>query len=197
MISLRARSARSWPAAAVLAFLAACGGGAERRSAVPLSKTDHVEVTYVDGSNKLTLRSMSTVDEATYRERGLYGDAGAPDVKLADHDSLQALIDALHELGHFDRAAQDLRPGAKVALRVRQNDKVSVWSQPQLQPDNMAELERFNTARLAFLQIHNNIISYHASKMSKADFERELVEQNAKNRAAVQNIMDKARGKGQ
>lgn len=193
MNSLRARSARLCPAVVLLA--AACSGGAERHSAMPLAPTDKVEITYVDGSNKLTLRGVNTVDDATYRERGLYGAAASPDVKLADQGSLQALVDALHELGHFDRAAPQIRQGAKVALSVRTNDKLAVWSQPALQPENMPELDRFNTARLAFLQIHNNIISYHTGKMSKADFDREIADQNAKNKAAIHNILDKARAK--
>jgi hypothetical protein len=194
MNSLCARSARLWPVAIVLA--AACGGGAERRSPMPLAATDKVEISYVDGKNRLTLRSVNTVDDASYREHGLYG-AATPDVKLADQGSVQALVDALHELGHFERAAPQMRQGAKVALNVRIGDKLTVWSQPALQTDNMQELERFNTARLAFLQIHNNIISYHASKMSPEDFERSIAEQQVKNKDSVRSLLEKSRGKGQ
>jgi len=175
-------------------LLAACSAGAEPRARMPLAPGQGVEISYQDGSTRLTLRDADSVDDATYREQGLYGNT-TPDVKFADRGSMQALVDALYELGHFAHAEKDPKPGAKTALRVRIGDQVTVWSQPSLQPENITELERFNTARLAFLQVHNNIISYHASRMSTEDFERAIAEQNEKNRAAVRSLLDKA-GKG-
>jgi hypothetical protein len=192
--SLRARCARLWPAS-VLA-LAACGGGAEPRSVVPIAPTEAVEITYADGATRLTLRAADLVDEASYRTSGLYGEV-TPDVKFADRRTMQALVDAMHELGHFDRGGSQIRAGAKASLDVRIGDRRTVWSQPALQPENMDELERFNTARAAFLQVHNDIISYHASSMSKTDFERALTEQNAKNQESVRSILEKSRGRGQ
>ena len=192
--TLRARGAPVWLTLALLA--AGCGGGPERHSRIPLAPGQAVDVVYLDGGTRMTLRNATSVGDASYKERGLYGDV-TPDVKLADQGTMQALVDALDELGLFARGQAQMRPGAKVALAVKLGEKQTVWSQPTLQPENMAELERFNTARMAVLQIHNNIISYHASRMSASDFDRALAEQNAKNRAAVENIVQKARGQGQ
>jgi hypothetical protein len=191
-----ARVARAALALALMALLlVACSGGAPPRGRVPLAPSEKVEIVYVDGANRWTLRSADSVDDATYQRRGLYGNDVSPDVKFADRGSLQALLDGLHELGHFDRAAAQARPDARVMLRVHIGDKETIWSQPPLQPDNMRELEQFNAARLAVLQVHNNIISYHASSMSKTDFDRSIAEQNEKNQEAVRNVLDKARGR--
>lgn len=198
--SLRAGRACSFPTWALLcggALLAgSCGGGAERQSRILLTPAQAAEVSYRTGSNRFTLRSAAAIDDAAYKKGGLYGSQVSPDVKFADQRTMQALIDALDELGHFDRATAQARADARVAIVVSVGDQQTVWSQPGLQPENMAELERFNTAGMAILQVHNNIISYHASDMSASDFDRALDEQNAKNNDAVQNILQKTRGQG-
>ncbi|MEZ5963840.1 MAG: hypothetical protein R3F56_08350 [Planctomycetota bacterium] len=191
--TLRARRALLRSGLPLLA--AACGGSPGHTTRVPLAANQPAEVVFVDSSKRLTLRSLTSVDEAAYRERGLYGQV-SPDVKLADHGTMQAMVDALDELGHFTRGTAQMRAGAKSALVVKLGDRQTVWSQPALQPENMAELEQFNTALAAFMQVYNNMISYHASNMSAQDFDRALAEQEAKNRNAVDNIMQKAR-KGQ
>jgi len=175
---------------------AGCGSSPSTAHRVPLTPGQPVEVVYADGSNRFTLRSATSVDEASYRERGLYGQVGA-DVKLTDQDTMQALVDALDELGHFATSQPQARPGARASLAVWLGDRQTVWSQPALLPENMTELERFNTARAVFLQVHNNIISYHSGSMSASDIEQAMREQNAKNRAAVQNLMQKERGRRQ
>lgn len=191
--TLRARRALAWTC---LALLTACGGSPEHRSRIPLAPNQPAEVAYVDASKRLTLRSTTSVDEASYRERGLYGQV-TPDVKLTDPSTMQAMVDALDELGQFARGTAQMRSGAKAALVVTLGDRQTVWSQPALTPENLAELEHFNTALAAFMQVYNTTISYHAGNVSADDFDRALKEQQAKNQEAMRNIARKARGQGQ
>lgn len=193
--TLRARRACSLPALTLL--VCACSGGAQRNDRIPIAPGSTAEVVYQDEKNRLTLRSAESVGDATYRERGLYGETASADVKLADRETMQALVSALDALGLFARGSDQVRPDARAALIANVGGKQTVWSQPRLLPENMAELERFNTARMAFLQLHNDIISYHTGRMSGADLDRALAEQRSKNQEAVQNMLRKARGQGQ
>lgn len=186
---MRARLAvRGWT---LIVLAAACSGGPSPNPAA-LTPGERVEVVYADGTNRLGLRNMSSVDQTSYQEHGLYG-GGAGDAKLADDGTMAALLEALTELGHFQRGAATARADAKVNLSVTRGGKTTVWSRPALLADNMPELEKFNTARAAFLHVHTNIVSYHASRMTGEEMQRNLQEQEQRNREAVQNILRKAR----
>lgn len=162
-----------------------------------LTDADPVEVAYVTDGKRLALRSQAAVNDATYREKGTYGNVESPDVKIADRPTMQALVDALYEVGYFDRAQADSGIGARAALSVRWQGKLSTWVRPVADPSRMDELQRFQTAMAAFLHVHSSIVSFHSSKMSGDDLSKTPEELERRNQEAVRNIQRKAASKGQ
>jgi hypothetical protein len=192
---LRARRAAAFTI--LLGICTACSSGPQARSPHVVSADDAVEVAYLTDGKRFTLRSQAMVSAESYRAKGMYGDIDSPDVKVADRDTMQSLIDALHELGYFERAAADGLVGARAAIAVQMHNQRSTWVRPPSDPSRIDELQRFQTAVAAFLHVHTGIVSYHSSKLSGDDLSRTPEELQKRNEDAVRNIQRKASGKGQ
>lgn len=188
---MRARlSVRGW---ALVALTAACSGGAAPRPPA-LTPGERVDVVYADGKIRLAIRNASSLDQATYQEKGVYGGNNA-DAKIADDGTMAALLGAMTELGQFRHGAPEVEAGSKVTLTVTRGGRTTVWSRPALMVDHMPELQKFDAARTAFLHVHDNVVSFHASRMSADELQKSMSEQEQRNRDAVQNILQKARGR--
>ncbi len=187
---MRARlTARGW---ALLLATAACAGGAAPQT-TRLAPGERVDVEFAADKLHLTIRNVGSLDQAAYKEKGTYG-AGSADTKFADDGTMAALLDALTELGQFSHGGPEAKPGTKATLTVRRGDKTSVWSRPALLVEHMPELQRFDAARTAFLHVHDNVVSFHASTMTAEELHKSMQDQEQRNRQAVQNILQKARG---